>query len=266
MILRFCSGSVTPASRSRNSGDASTKTSGSCSRSNRVLDLLRLVEPQHAVVDEDARQAIADRLVNQQRRDRRVDAAAQAADDAAVPDLLRGSSPPLSSHERRHRPVAGAAADVEGEVAQDLGARDRCARLRGGTAARRSRRSSSAIAATGALALVAVTRESGRRGLDEVAVARPHAKLAGRPTRAAARRRSIRDRRVAELAMRRRRDFAAERVGHQLHAVADAEHRHAGVEHRRLAPRRGGFRHAARSARQDDARRASARESRRSAC
>ena len=37
------------------------------------------------------------------------------------------------------------------------------------------------------------------------------------------------DRREAELAVRRRRDFPAERVGHQLHAVADAEHRHAGV-------------------------------------
>ena len=31
--------------------------------------------------------------------------------------------------------------------------------------------------------------------------------------------------------MRRRRHFPAERVGHQLHAVADAEHRHAGREH-----------------------------------
>ena len=42
-----------------------------------LADLRRLVEPQHAVVDEDARQLIADRAVNEQRRDRRVDAAAQ---------------------------------------------------------------------------------------------------------------------------------------------------------------------------------------------
>jgi hypothetical protein len=53
--------------------------------------------------------------------------------------------------------------------------------------------------------------------------------------------------------MRRGRDFPAERIGHQLHAVADAEHRHAGVEQRRLAARRGGLRHAARPTRQDDA-------------
>ena len=61
------------------------------------------------------------------------------------------------------------------------------------------------------------------------------------------------DRRHAELAMRRGRHFAAKRVGHQLHAVADAEHGHAGVEYRRLAARRRGLRHAAWPARQHDA-------------
>ena len=42
-----------------------------------LANLRRLVEPQHAVVDEDARQLIADRAVNEQRGDRRIDAAAQ---------------------------------------------------------------------------------------------------------------------------------------------------------------------------------------------
>jgi hypothetical protein len=56
MILRFFSGSVTPARRSRNSVDASTNTSGSCSRSKRLRICAASSEPQHAVVDEDAGQ------------------------------------------------------------------------------------------------------------------------------------------------------------------------------------------------------------------
>ena len=51
----------------------------------------------------------------------------------------------------------------------------------------------------------------------------------------------------------RRRHLAAERVGHQLHAVADAEHRHAEVEHRRVAVRRARLATRSRAAGQDDA-------------
>ena len=48
---------------------------------------------------------------------------------------------------------------------------------------------------------------------------------------------------VAELALRARLDLAAQLLRHRLHAVADAEHRHAELEHRlrraqRRAPRR----------------------------
>ena len=42
-------------------------------------------------------------------------------------------------------------------------------------------------------------------------------------------------------------------VGHQLHAVADAKHRHAHLEERRIAERRAGFRHALRAAGKDHA-------------
>ena len=42
MILRFCSGSVTPASRSRNRPDASTKSSGSCSSLEPLAEPARL--------------------------------------------------------------------------------------------------------------------------------------------------------------------------------------------------------------------------------
>ena len=47
-----------------------------------VHDLLGLVEPQHAVVDEDAGQLIADRAVQQRGHDAGVDAAGQPADHA----------------------------------------------------------------------------------------------------------------------------------------------------------------------------------------
>ena len=119
MILRFFSGSVTPARRSRNSCEASTNTSGSCRRSNRLRICVGFVEPQHAVVHEDARQLVADRAMDDQRGDRRIHAAAQRADDASVADLRANPRRRLLD-KRRHRPVAGAAADAEGEVAQDL--------------------------------------------------------------------------------------------------------------------------------------------------
>ena len=52
-----------------------------------LQNLGRLVEPQDAVVDEDAGELIADRLMNDQRRDGRIDAAAQRADHASAADL-----------------------------------------------------------------------------------------------------------------------------------------------------------------------------------
>ena len=47
----------------------------------RLDDLLGLVLAQQAVVDEDAGELVADRLVHEQRRDRGVDAAGEPADD-----------------------------------------------------------------------------------------------------------------------------------------------------------------------------------------
>ena len=54
----------------------------------RRADRLRLVLPQQAVVDEDAGHLRADRLDQQRRRHRRIDAAGQAADDAVPADRL----------------------------------------------------------------------------------------------------------------------------------------------------------------------------------
>ena len=55
----------------------------------RLDDLGRLVLAQQAVVDEDAGELVADRLVDEQRRDRRVDAAGERAEDALLPTWAR---------------------------------------------------------------------------------------------------------------------------------------------------------------------------------
>ena len=64
-------------------------------------DLLGLVLAQQAVVDEDAGQLVADRLVDEQRGDRGVDAAREGADDALVADLRADPLDLLLDHRRR---------------------------------------------------------------------------------------------------------------------------------------------------------------------
>ena len=269
MIFRFVSGSTTPASRSRNSDDASTNTSGSCSRSIALADLRRFVEPQHAVVHEDARQLVADRAMNDERGDRRIDAAAERADDAPVARPARGSSPspprqttPSSSRRCSRRRRTRSSAGCRGRV--------RCAPPRDETAARtgRDRRPPSPPPARSRSSrrprILRARRPRNRRGSPRRESRRDVGKQRGGSRQVPAagpalrrrrrtRRSSDRDRGVAELALRRGRDAPAERVRHQLHAVADAEHRAAHVEQRRIAAGRARIGHALRSTRQDDA-------------
>ena len=73
------------------------------------------------MVDEHAGQLLADRLVDQHRRDRAVDAARQAADHLALADL-RADVGDLGLAIGGHRPVAGAAADVADEIGDQLAA------------------------------------------------------------------------------------------------------------------------------------------------
>jgi hypothetical protein len=82
-------------------------------------DLLALVLAHEAVVDEDAGQLLADRLVDQQRRDARVHAARQAADDLPVADLLADAGDLLLDDARR-RPGHVALAHVAQEGLEDL--------------------------------------------------------------------------------------------------------------------------------------------------
>ena len=85
MILRFSSGSLTPASASRKRfcgvDDVQVDAGGG---DEVALDLLGLALAQQAVVDEDAGQPVADRPLDEGRGDRGVDAAGEAADGAAV--------------------------------------------------------------------------------------------------------------------------------------------------------------------------------------
>ena len=82
-------------------------------------DLLALVLAHQPVVDEDARELVADRAVHEQRRHRRVDAAAQPADDLAVADLVADARD-LLLDDRRRRPRHVAAADVAQEALEDV--------------------------------------------------------------------------------------------------------------------------------------------------
>ena len=120
MILRLVSGSSTPASLARKRSSASTWTSGMPNCAEGLDDLLGLVHPHQPVVDEDAGQLLPHRLVDEHRRDRGVDAAGEAADDAAVADLGLDLRDLLGDH-RLRRPLLLAAGDVAQEAGQDLG-------------------------------------------------------------------------------------------------------------------------------------------------
>ena len=250
MIFRFCSGSVTPARRSRNRSRRVDEVERQLQLVAEPLpDLVRLVVAQQPVVHEDAGQPIADRAMDQHRRDRGIDAARQSAHDLARPDLLPNPLGRLLD-ERGDRPVARAAADAVGEVPQDLEAvvgvrhfgmeQQRVQlpvrRLHGGDRRRRARRGD---------------RKPGRHRRHIVAMAGPDAQL-GWDLLKQPRLRVCSDRRcrvdahvrMTELALARPPHLAAEHVGHQLHAVADAEHGNAESK-TRLALRRALVRDAA---------------------
>ena len=117
---RFSSGSVTPSRRARNRSSASTWTSGTWKWLPEGLDDLRgLVLAQQAVVDEDAGELVADRLVDEQRGDRRVDAAGERAEHALAADLRADPLDLLLDH-GGGRPRGRHAGDAVEEVLQHL--------------------------------------------------------------------------------------------------------------------------------------------------
>ena len=85
----------------------------------RLDDLLGLVLAQEAVVDEDAGELVADRLVHEERGDGRVDAAGERAEHALRAD--RGADPrDLLLDDRGGRPRRRRARDLVEEVLEDL--------------------------------------------------------------------------------------------------------------------------------------------------
>ena len=227
MVLRFASGSVDAFERV----EEAVALVGVDQRDVVVVaeegdDLLGLALAHQAGVDEDAGELVADRLVDQDGRDRRIDAAGEAADDLrlADPGADRRDGLVLVGG---HRPVAGEAGEV-GEVLQDPGAVDRVVHL--------------GVEHHGVevAARVGGDREGGaRRGADHreaggelghpVAVAHPDLLAAGGEEAGEQRVGGLGrgDVGAAELGGVAGFDLAAELGHHRLLAVADAEHRDA---------------------------------------
>jgi hypothetical protein len=123
--LRFSCGSSTPARSPRNSVASTTRRSMSEVAAEGRFDEFAFVLAEQAVVDEDAGELVADRLVDQGRGDGRIHAAAEPADHALVAHLL---ADPVRSAvgEVRHPPGAGSRRSVE-EIAEHVRCRAACA-------------------------------------------------------------------------------------------------------------------------------------------
>ena len=222
------------------------------------LDLLTLVFAQQPVVDEHAGQLIANRFVQQHRRDGRIDAAREAEDDVVAADRLADLGF-LLFDERRRRPVAAAPADPEHEVLHELapvlGVDDLGVELHavdravfGGYGGDRR-----------VLRMRDRVKTVGQRG-EVVAVAHPDRRTVGDVGEESSL--VVHDEmRAAELTAFGALDAAAEFVGNRLKAVADPEHRHRlavvlQTEHGRVEPGRAVVVDRARAAGEDDALRA----------
>jgi len=199
-----------------------------------TLDLRRLVQAQETVVDKYTGQPLAaDRALDEECGHRGIDSAAEPAHDASVPDLF-GDPGRRLVEKRRHGPVARAPAHGLGKVSQDvdapLGVRDLGMKEQPVEASCRVfHRCDRCVGARGD------HTEPRRRVGDQIAVTRPHANVARERLEEWAVALHP-DRGMPEFPLRGRLDTAAEHVRHELHAVADAEHRNTEVEDAILAP------------------------------
>ncbi len=233
MILRFSSGSDDPGQCPEEALLGVDDDEVDPRRGDEVLlDLLGLARPQQPVVDEHAGELVADRLLHEGRRHRRVHPAGQPADD---PGLAH-----LGAHARDEvvddvggGPLPREARTPDEEVLEHLLAERRVQHLgvpldavepalvvleAGHRGARRRRRD----------------RHPGRGLRDRVAVAHPHRLLVGLPVEQGRRRVEDVRRRRPELRQPGLLDRAAERLRHGLEPVAHAEHRHPGLQQGRV--------------------------------
>ena len=139
IALRFSSGSMTPASRSKNRSAACTWIElDALVALERVDDLLALALAHEPGVDVDARELRADGLVHERGGDGGVDATGQPADrPARRPTCSRIASTDVSMIDVIVH-VGRQPAHVVQEAARAAPGRAACARPRGGTARRRS--------------------------------------------------------------------------------------------------------------------------------
>src|SRR6266540_141796 len=206
-----------------------------------------LVLAEQAVIDEDTGELVADRLVHEQRRYGRVDAAGERTEHELTSHLLPNTLDLLLDH-RRRRPGRWRVGDRVQEVLQQVGAVRRVDDLRMELDA----------VETSLGMLEGGDRGRGRGGGhlrahrrldDRVAVAHPHRLLAGNSLEERAAPRL--QRRLAELGHPGAVDAAAELLSHQLHPVADAERGDAELEQLRIDTRRAFRVHRRRAAAQD---------------
>ncbi len=227
-----------------------------------VHHLLAFVQAQQTVVNEDAGQAIADGAVHQHGDHGGVHAAGEAQDHLVVTHLLADAGNGVVDDGGRG-PEALAAADVLDEVLQHAGTLTGVGHFRvelhavealgfvghGGVGAGRGLGDGGE--AGGDLGdLVAVAHPDIQQGIAVVGngvfdVAQESAGLAGLAQHF--------DLGVAEFTQVGGLHLAAELLGHGLHAVADTEHRHTGVEHVLGGARAARLGHGFRAAGEDDA-------------
>ncbi len=230
MILRFCSGSVTPGQLAE---EALARVDDAQVGLERVakqrLDLGRLARALQAVVDEDAGEPRPDRAQHQRRRHRRVDAAREAADGARRRADLRGAPP--RPPRRRSRPSSSSARSRRCGTGSWPGSRRRaaCAPPRGGTARPRTCAPGAATAAAGQLALSPTTSKPAGSAstrspwLIQTGISSPAAK----PWNSSPGAGDLARWRARTRAARPATTLPPERQRRQLHAVADAEDRDA---------------------------------------
>jgi len=214
-----------------------------------LLDLLGLAGAQQAVIDEHAGQLIADGALHQSSRDRRIDATGQPAQHLPVADL-RADRRDLLGDEILARPVGGQPGHVVQEVLDDLlaqlGVSDLGMPLHTGepTIGVGERRHRGAQA-------VREPTEAGRFLGHGVAVAHPDVERL-RDSGQQRRRLVHLEMGTPELGGVGAAHHAAQRLGHRLEAVADAEDRHPRGEQRRVDLRGAAGVDRLRAARQDD--------------
>ena len=223
IALRLASGSVRPAETGEEAlAGVDVDQLDPHRAAERLGHLLALTLAHQAGVDVDARQLMTDRPVHERRGDRRVDAAGQRAEHPAVADLGSDAGD-LLVDDRRHRPRRRAGRALVQEAAQHAHAVRRVHDL---GVELHAVDPPPIVLQHGDRGVLGGRRggETRRRLGDGVEVAHPHVVHVRRVVGQHLRRRRAPQLGPAVLAAHPPADGAAELLGDQLGAVADAEH------------------------------------------